>query len=96
MTEQNNPHNLVAGGAASIITSGGQVTDRPAAMTTKRNPSAVAQGEVPNQTFPVSRHSVAIEEGQIQKKRQRSSLLFGGHWTEFIQFLAALAIFDLD
>ena len=72
------------------------MTDRPAAMTTKRNPSAVAQGEVPNQTFPVSRHSVAIEEGQIQKKRQRSSLLFGGHWTEFIQFLAALVIFDLD
>ena len=32
-----------------------------------------------------------IEEEQIQNKRQRSSLLFGGG-TEFIQFLATLAM----
>ena len=36
----------------------------------------------------------AIKEGQRQKKRQRSSLLFAG--TELIQFLAAPAILQQD
>ena len=35
-----------------------------------------------------------IEEGYMQKKRQRSSLLFGG--AKFIKFLAALAILPKD
>ena len=39
-------------------------------------------------------YSVNIEEGFIQKRRQRSSLLLGG--TELIQFLVVLAILHLD
>ena len=36
----------------------------------------------------------AIEVGLIQKRRQRSSLLFGG--AECVQFLAALAVLHQD
>ena len=38
----------------------------------------------------------SIEEGFIQKRKQRSALLFGHWWTEFIKFLAALAILHQD
>ena len=45
------------------------------------------------QKIYISHHTV--EEGDIQKRRQRSSLLLGGQFNS-IKFIAALAIFQQD